>query len=120
MTSYLKLCFTIIVEVWRWLEFFFNQSILEQLNEKINIIHKKHLINERYTCGKISAHGIQIRGEVGVDVVFLETGDWIKRLDQVLNSNIHLNIYNPCILVWRYFFGKSRLRSFRLFSRYFI
>ena len=38
---------------------------IEYLYEKISILHKKQLINERYTCGNIGAHGIQIRGEVG-------------------------------------------------------
>ena len=36
-----------------------------RLYEKISILRKKHLNNERYTCSKIGAHGIQIRGEFG-------------------------------------------------------
>ena len=34
----------------------------------MNISRKKHFINERYTCGKIGAHGIQITGKVGAHV----------------------------------------------------
>ena len=45
---------------------------IEHLYKKKGILH---LINEGYTCGKIGAHGIQIRGEFGTRVVFLETGD---------------------------------------------
>ena len=48
---------------------------MEHLYGKINISREKHLINERY-FGKIGAHGIQIRGEIGERVLFLETGDW--------------------------------------------
>ena len=63
---------------------------IEHLYEKISILRKKHLINERYTCGRIGAHGIWIRGEVSARVVFLENSD----LSQVLDSNIHLHIHN--------------------------
>ena len=49
--------------------------IIEHLYGKLSILHKKHLINERYTCGKIGAHGFIIIGEVDARVVFLETGD---------------------------------------------
>ena len=48
---------------------------MKHFHEKINVSRKKHLINERNTCGKIDAHGIQIRSEVSARVVFLETGD---------------------------------------------
>ena len=41
---------------------------IEHLYEKISILRKKQLINKRYTCGQIGAHGIQIRGEVGAHV----------------------------------------------------
>ena len=41
----------------------------EFLYEKISILREKQLINERYTCGKIGAHGIQIRGKVGTHVL---------------------------------------------------
>ena len=50
------------------------------MHEKISILRKQHLINERYTYGKIGAHGIQIVTEV-------------KCSDQVLNENIDFNIY---------------------------
>ena len=61
----------------------FNLTIrIEYLYDKISILHKKYLNNERYTCGKIGADEIQIRGEVGTRVVFLETGD----RSQVLGS----------------------------------
>ena len=66
---------------------------IEHFYEKINNSRKKHLINERYTCEKIGAQGIQLRGEVGARVVFWKTGDW-SHSDQVLNSNIYLNIHN--------------------------
>ena len=36
---------------------------------KTRILRKKQLFNEWYTCGKIGAHGIQIRGEVGGHVL---------------------------------------------------
>ena len=52
----------------------FNLAIkVEHLYEKISILRKKYLFNERYTCDKIDAHGFQIRGEVGARVsnVFL-------------------------------------------------
>ena len=42
---------------------------IKYLYEKISISRKNHLINERYTCGKIDAHGFQIRGEVGALVL---------------------------------------------------
>ena len=32
---------------------------IEHFYEKISILRKKYLINERYTCGKIGVHGIQ-------------------------------------------------------------
>ena len=35
----------------------------------MSILRKKQLINERYTCDKIGAHGIQIRGKVGAHVL---------------------------------------------------
>ena len=37
---------------------------------EIGILSQNHLINERYTGGKIGAYGIQIRDEVGVYVLF--------------------------------------------------
>ena len=42
---------------------------IEYLYGKITILRKRLIINERYICGKIGAHGIQIRGEVGVHVL---------------------------------------------------
>ena len=43
---------------------------MEHLYEKISILRKKQLINERYTYGKIGAHKIrQIRGKVGAHVL---------------------------------------------------
>ena len=41
---------------------------IENLYEKISILREKHLINERYTRGKINAQGTQIKGEVGARV----------------------------------------------------
>ena len=41
----------------------------KHLYERISILRKKQLINERSTCGKIGEHGIQIRGEVGAHVL---------------------------------------------------
>ena len=38
---------------------------IEYFYERISILRKKQLINKRYTCGKIVAPEIQIRGEVG-------------------------------------------------------
>ena len=35
----------------------------------MSILRKKQLTYERYTCGKIGAHGIQIGGEVGAQVL---------------------------------------------------
>ena len=61
----------------------FNLTIsIEHLYERMSILRKKYLINERYTCGKIGADGIQIRGEVGAHV-FLDAGDW-SQLPRVL------------------------------------
>ena len=53
---------------------------------KIRILLQKHSINERYIRREIGAPGIQIRGEVGARVVFLETGDW----SQVFGSSAWL------------------------------
>ena len=40
---------------------------------KKSILRGKQLINERYTCGKIRTHGIQIRSEVGAHVLYFWT-----------------------------------------------
>ena len=41
---------------------------IEYSFEKMKILREKQLISERYTCSKIGAHGIHIRGEVGAHV----------------------------------------------------
>ena len=47
----------------------------------MSILRKKQLINERYTFGKIGAHEIQIRGEVGAHVLcFWTLGTEVKCL----------------------------------------
>ena len=48
----------------------FNLTIrIENLYRKTSILRNKQLINERYTCGEIGAHGIQIRGEFSAHVL---------------------------------------------------
>ena len=54
---------------------YFKSVFIKPNNFHINIYNINLSINERYTCGKIGAHGIQIRSEVGARVGFLETDD---------------------------------------------